>query len=90
MHITGSLLSFLGFAGLLCAGICLLKNKDKNLKLAIYSGVIGTIFLIAGIGMIISAPEEEVIFMPYGSLKKIQELYNLYLQQYSSAVLYTC
>ena len=88
MHITGSLLSFIGFAGLLYTAISFLRNsKSKNIKAAIYSGIIGTIFLIAGIGLVLSSPEEETIFIPYGSLKKLQELY-FYLQQYYTPDLY--
>ena len=91
IHITGSLLSFLGFAGLLYTGICFLRNtKDKKIKAAIYSGIIGTILLIAGMSLVLSGPEEENIFSPYGSLKKMQGLYDLYLRQYFSDALYTC
>ena len=91
MHLTGSLLSFIGFAGLLYTTICFLRNsKGKNIKAAIYSGIIGTIFLITGIGLVLSSLEEESIFIPYSSLKKLQELYDMYLQQYASAAAYTC
>jgi multisubunit Na+/H+ antiporter MnhG subunit len=88
MHLTGSLLSFMGFACMLYAAIGFLRNsKDKKLKAAIYSGIIGTIFLIAGIGLVLSSPEEETIFVPYGSIKKLEQLY-FYLHQYYSPQLY--
>jgi len=91
MHITGSLLSFIGFTGLLYTAICFLRNsKSKNIKVAIYSGIIGTIFLIAGISLVLSSPEKESVFLRYGSLKKLQERYNMYLLQYASPADYTC
>ena len=87
-HITGGLLSFLGFACLLYAGTCFLKNtKDnKNIKAVLYSGITGVIFIIAGISLVLHSAEEETGFIRYGSLKKMEHFY--FLLQHSCAAFY--
>jgi hypothetical protein len=52
------------------------NSKDKN-KVAIYSGIIGTIFLIAGIGLVLSSPREENILLRYGSLNNCRNIVSI-------------
>ncbi len=53
-RILGIILSLLGVAGLVYAGISFLNggNDTKNIKLIIFSGILGAIFFFAGIGLV--------------------------------------
>jgi uncharacterized membrane protein len=53
-RILGIILSLLGVAGLIYAGVCFMNGGDaiRNIKAIIFSGVLGAIFFFAGIGLI--------------------------------------
>ena len=53
-RILGIILSLLGVAGLVYAGISFLNggNDTKNIKLIIFSGILRAIFFFAGIGLV--------------------------------------
>jgi hypothetical protein len=53
-RIIGVVLSLLGAAGLIYAGISFINGGEgvRNIKLIIFAGVLGVIFFIAGIGLI--------------------------------------
>ncbi len=53
-RIIGVILSLLGVAGLIYAGMSFLNGGEgtRNIKLIIFSGVLGAIFFFAGIGLI--------------------------------------
>ena len=53
-RILGIILSLLGIAGLIYAGLYFLNGGEgtRNIKLIIFTGVLGTIFFFAGIGLI--------------------------------------
>jgi uncharacterized membrane protein len=53
-RILGIILSLLGIAGLIYAGVCFMNGGEatRNIKAIIFSGVLGGIFFFAGIGLI--------------------------------------
>jgi uncharacterized membrane protein len=53
-RILGIILTLLGVAGLIYAGMCFMKTGvgTKEIKAIIFSGVLGAIFFSAGIGLI--------------------------------------
>jgi len=53
-RILGIILSLLGIAGLIYAGISFMNGGEtsRNIKAIIFSGVLGAIFFFAGIGLI--------------------------------------
>jgi len=53
-RILGIILSLLGIAGLIYCGFSFLNGGEgvRNIKLLIFSGVLGAIFFFAGIGLI--------------------------------------
>ncbi len=53
-RILGIILSLLGIAGLIYAGVSFLNGGEdtRNIKTIIFSGVPGGIFFVAGIGLI--------------------------------------
>jgi hypothetical protein len=53
-RVLGIILSLLGVAGLIYAGISFLNGGEdtRNIKLIIFSGVLGAIFFFAGIGLV--------------------------------------
>jgi len=73
-HITGILLALAGLTGVIYACISFLKNREKtsNIKLILYSGVIGAVIFMIGLGLVIFTTDEEIIFTPYGQLKQKQ------------------
>ena len=56
----GILLSFLGIAGLIYAGIAFLQGDadTRNLKVILFAGVLGAIFFFAGIGLVQSTRDK--------------------------------
>ena len=73
-HITGIILALAGLTGVIYAGIAFLKNrgKTKHIKLILYSGVIGAVLFVIGLGLVIITTDKEIIFAPYGQLKQKQ------------------
>jgi uncharacterized membrane protein len=53
-RVLGIILSLLGVAGLIYAGVSFMNGGggEKNIKTIIFSGVLGGIFFFAGIGLI--------------------------------------
>jgi uncharacterized membrane protein len=53
-RVLGIVLSLLGIAGLLYAGISFMNGGtgDRNIKTIIFTGVLGAIFFAAGIGLV--------------------------------------
>ncbi|MBC7830275.1 MAG: hypothetical protein H7122_21200 [Chitinophagaceae bacterium] len=53
-RVLGIVLSILGVAGLIYAGITFMNggSSNQNIKAIIFSGVLGAIFFFAGIGLI--------------------------------------
>ena len=53
-RILGIILSLLGIAGLIYAGVSFMNGGEgtRNIKAIIFSGVLGAIFFFAGIGLI--------------------------------------
>ena len=53
-RILGIILSLLGAAGLIYAGISVMKGGEgtRNIKAIIFTGLLGAIFFFAGIGLI--------------------------------------
>jgi hypothetical protein len=53
-RVLGIILSLLGVAGLIYAGISFLNGGEgkRNIKLIIFAGVLGAIFFFAGIGLV--------------------------------------
>lgn len=53
-RILGIILSLLGVVGLIYAGISFLSGgtDTKNIKLIIFTGILGAIFFFAGIGLV--------------------------------------
>lgn len=53
-RVLGMILSLLGVIGLIYAGVSFLNGGDgtRNIKLIIFSGILGVIFFIAGIGLV--------------------------------------
>jgi hypothetical protein len=53
-RVLGIVLSLLGVTGLIYAGICFLNggSGQKNIKLIIFSGVLGSVFFFAGIALV--------------------------------------
>ena len=53
-RVLGIILSLLGIAGLIYAGVCFMNGGEgnRNIKAIIFSGVLGGIFFFAGIGLI--------------------------------------
>lgn len=53
-RVLGIILSVLGVAGLICAGIAFMNGGSgtKNIKVIMFSGIVGAIFFFAGIGLV--------------------------------------
>jgi hypothetical protein len=53
-RILGIILTLLGVVGLICAGISFMNGGtgSKNIKVIIFSGILGAIFFFAGIGLV--------------------------------------
>ena len=53
-RILGIILSLLGVAGLIYAGVSFMNggNGEKNIKMIIFTGVLGAIFFFSGISLI--------------------------------------
>ena len=70
-HTTGIILALIGLSVLVYACIGFLKNRNhtKHIKLLIYSGIIGAICFITGMGIVSNTGGEEISFTPYGLLK---------------------
>lgn len=53
-RILGIILSILGIAGLIYAGIAFMNGgaDTRNVKVIIFTGILGAIFFMAGIGLI--------------------------------------
>jgi uncharacterized membrane protein len=53
-RVLGIILSLLGIAGLIYAGVHFMNGGDgiRNIKTIIFSGVLGAVFFFAGIGLI--------------------------------------
>jgi len=53
-RLLGIILSLLGVIGLIYAGVSFLNGGEgtRNIKLIIFSGVLGAIFFFAGIGLV--------------------------------------
>lgn len=53
-RILGIILSIIGIAGLICAGIYFMNGASgtKNIKMIIFSGILGAIFFFAGISLV--------------------------------------
>lgn len=53
-RILGIVLSLLGIAGLIYAGVCFMNGGEntKNIKTIIFAGVLGAIFFFAGVGLV--------------------------------------
>jgi hypothetical protein len=53
-RVLGIILSLLGVAGLIYAGISFLNGGEdtRNIKLIIFAGVLGAIFFFAGVGLV--------------------------------------
>ena len=53
-RVLGIILSLLGIAGLIYAGVSFMNggNGERNIKMIIFTGVLGAVFFFAGIGLI--------------------------------------
>jgi len=53
-RIIGVILSLLGVVGLIYAGVSFMNGGEglRNIKLIIFTGILGAIFFVAGIGLI--------------------------------------
>jgi hypothetical protein len=53
-RVLGIILSLLGIGGLIYAGVSFMNGGtgDRNIKVIIFTGVIGAIFFFAGIGLV--------------------------------------
>jgi uncharacterized membrane protein len=61
-RVIGVILSLLGVAGLIYAGVSFLNGGEgeRNIKLIIFAGVLGAIFFFAGIGLIRNTNDKAV------------------------------
>lgn len=59
-RILGFILSILGVAGLIYAGFAFMNGNagTRNIKVIIFNGILGTIFFVAGIGLIKSTNDK--------------------------------
>lgn len=60
-RIIGIILSILGIVGLIYAGVSFINNDSgtRNVKTIIMFGILGGIFLVAGIGLIKNTKDKE-------------------------------
>lgn len=60
-RVLGIILSILGIAGLIYAGLSFMNGGagERNIKVIIFTGVLGAVFFFAGIGLISNTKDKE-------------------------------